>query len=196
MIHLDDSMIQTFQIVVAGIWIIMILLDAHKGFLTSLMDLVGTILAGLVSWFLSPILGEHFPLLASTPAMSLPDVLSTYANRICWFVIVFLVMILVIHSLEKISKQLHELPVFKQAGWILGGLVGVAHGFLLVCVVCVVLKTPLFANGNSFVENSWMTPILEIGDSIYTKYILPLDLQDFTDTQKEAIEAWLKENGY
>ena len=74
-------------------------------------------------------------------------------------------------------------------------------------VITVLLHTPLFKNGSYIVENSLIKQVNQVTEMVAKDYLGPLfssegfskmeeDTKSLTDLQRNAVENWLKENGF
>lgn len=196
MITLDTSYLNAFLIAVVVVCVLFVIRGAHRGLVSSLIHLFGSIAAGLLAWMFCPVLSKRVEILPKSEYALLLGEMYSYLNQIVWFVILFFGLLIVFGILAKVFENLHLIPGLKQVGSILGGLVGFIQGFILVCLLGVLLQTPIFSNGKEIVNHSILSPILEVGESLYSTFILPIDTKEFSDTQKLALDQWLQEQGY
>ena len=131
----------------------------------------------------------------------------TYVNQIAWFILLFLVLRILFFVVDRIAKGVHKVPGLHAVSALLGAAFGVLEAFVWMVVITVLLHTPLFKNGSYIVENSLIKQVNQVTEMVAKDYLGPLfssegfskmeeDTKSLTDLQRNAVENWLKENGF
>lgn len=179
-----------------------------RGFMLSLIDLLGTFALMVLAYFISPLLATSFPI---APHMELNlgvEALNTLIveriNQLFWFVLVFVVGQIVLLFLKPIVKTIGELPLIKQVNSLLGLGLGAIKGYVLALIVIFVLSTPLVNNGRIVVENSWLASIEKSSTFVLQILENPKEINEImqnimngnviNEEDKKALEEWLSKN--
>ncbi len=183
----------------------------HTGILRRLIGLVGSIISYWIAWILCGVFAKYINIisvkslgLSGTPFEA---VAKTYANQIAWFILLFLVLRILFFMVDRIAKGVHKVPGLHAVSALLGAAFGVLEAFVWMVVITVLLHTPLFKNGSYIVENSLIKQVNQVTEMVAKDYLGPLfssegfskigeDTKSLTDLQRNAVENWLKENGF
>ena len=195
--------------------VIFFLLKAAQGYNTGilrrLIGLVGSIISYWIAWILCGVFAKYINIisvkslgLSGTPFEAIAK---TYVNQIAWFILLFLVLRILFFVVDRIAKGVHKVPGLHAVSALLGAAFGVLEAFVWMVVITVLLHTPLFKNGSYIVENSLIKQVNQVTEMVAKDYLGPLfssegfskmeeDTKSLTDLQRNAVEKWLKENGF
>ena len=183
----------------------------NTGILRRLIGLVGSIISYWIAWILCGVFAKYINIisvkslgLSGTPFEAIAK---TYVNQIAWFILLFLVLRILFFVVDRIAKGVHKVPGLHAVSALLGAAFGVLEAFVWMVVITVLLHTPLFKNGNYIVENSLIKQVNQVTEMVAKDYLGPLfssegfskmeeDTKSLTDLQRNAVENWLKENGF
>ena len=183
----------------------------NTGILRRLIGLVGSIISYWIAWILCGVFAKYINIisvkslgLSGTPFEA---VAKTYVNQIAWFILLFLVLRILFFMVDRIAKGVHKVPGLHAVSALLGAAFGVLEAFVWMVVITVLLHTPLFKNGSYIVENSLIKQVNQVTEMVAKDYLGPLfssegfskmeeDTKSLTDLQRNAVENWLKENGF
>lgn len=183
----------------------------NTGILRRLIGLVGSIISYWIAWILCGVFAKYINI-ASAKSLGLSGtpfeaIAKTYVNQIAWFILLFLVLRILFFVVDRIAKGVHKVPGLHAVSALLGAAFGVLEAFVWVVVITVLLHTPLFKNGSYIVENSLIKQVNQVTEMVAKDYLGPLfssegfsklgeDTKSLTDLQRNAVENWLKENGF
>lgn len=179
-----------------------------RGFMLSLIDLLGTFALLVLAYFISPFLATSFPI---APHMELNlgvEALNTLIveriNQLFWFVLIFVVGQIVLLFLKPIVKAIGALPLIKQVNSLLGLVLGAVKGYVLALIVIFILSTPLINNGRIVVEQSWLGSIEQSSSFVLELLENPKEINEImqnimngnviSEEDKIALEEWLSKN--
>ena len=183
----------------------------NTGILRRLIGLVGSIISYWIAWILCGVFAKYINIisvkslgLSGTPFEAIAK---TYVNQIAWFILLFLVLRILFFVVDRIAKGVHKVPGLHAVSALLGAAFGVLEAFVWMVVITVLLHTPLFKNGSYIVENSLIKQVNQVTELVAKDYLGPLfssegfskigkDTKSLTDLQRNAVENWLKENGF
>ena len=183
----------------------------NTGILRRLIGLVGSIISYWIAWILCGVFAKYINIisvkslgLSGTPFEAIAK---TYVNQIAWFILLFLVLRILFFVVDRIAKVVHKVPGLHAVSALLGAAFGVLEAFVWMVVITVLLHTPLFKNGSYIVENSLIKQVNQVTEMVAKDYLGPLfssegfskmeeDTKSLTDLQRNAVENWLKENGF
>ena len=183
----------------------------NTGILRRLIGLVGSIISYWIAWILCGVFAKYINIisvkslgLSGTPFEAIAK---TYVNQIAWFILLFLVLRILFFVVDRIAKGVHKVPGLHAISALLGAAFGVLEAFVWMVVIAVLLHTRLFKNGSYIVENSLIKQVNQVTEMVAKDYLGPLfssegfskmeeDTKSLTDLQRNAVENWLKENGF
>ena len=183
----------------------------NTGILRRLIGLVGSIISYWIAWILCGVFAKYINIisvkslgLSGTPFEAIAK---TYVNQIAWFILLFLVLRILFFMVDRIAKGVHKVPGLHAVSALLGAAFGVLEAFVWMVVITVLLHTPLFKNGSYIVENSLIKQVNQVTEMVAKDYLGPLfssegfsklgeDTKSLTDLQRNAVENWLKDNGF
>ena len=206
---------ENWAIYVSAFVVLFFVLKAAQGYNTGilrrLIGLVGSIISYWIAWILCGVFAKYINIisvkslgLAGTPFEAIAK---TYVNQIAWFILLFLVLRILFFVVDRIAKGVHKVPGLHAVSALLGAAFGVLEAFVWMVVITVLLHTPLFKNGSYIVENSLIKQVNQVTEMVAKDYLGPLfssegfskigeDTKSLTDLQRNAVEKWLKENGF
>lgn len=157
------SFIYILNIVIIALLVLFAYSGFRQGFLLKALGCIGFVIVGFVTWYLSSPLGKLLHLLPDgiTPMEDtfVGPIFYESINRILVFIILFVLLSLIILMMKPILKVLGKLPVLHQVNTLFGALLGFVQGVIVVMVIAFVFATPLFANGTSVIEKSFLSPV-------------------------------------
>lgn len=203
--------IYVLNIVVVAIFIIFAYSGYKQGFLLKVLGCIGFMIVGIVSWLLSSPLGKLFHVFPSdlTPLDEtiIGPIFYDQMNRICVFVILFVILGIVIICLKPILKLISSIPIISQVNSVAGVIFGFLQGLILMVVVSFLFSTPLFANGKTVIKDSFLSPVNVVTEKLLffsqdtlgqlasiQKIVTPSEKLNGEDV--ENIQAWLLENDF
>ncbi|MPN21621.1 hypothetical protein SDC9_169001 [bioreactor metagenome] len=123
------------------------------------------IVAGILAWLFSPLLAKTVQIWPAdlTPFQNtvLSNLFYEKINVTVCFLLIFFGVILLMLLLHPLIKAIGKIPVIKQLNKLLGMMFSVLIYGIYIMIAIFVLNTPLFLNGGSIVEQSWLNPIKE-----------------------------------
>lgn len=175
----------------------------RKGLIRSILSLIGTILSYYLAWLISKSLAEYFPIITNITIDSLPELITQsdlYQNlivngidRIIWFLIMFFALRIILFVLDKILKQIHEIPGIHMISGILGMLFGFIESVVWLVVLAIILETPLFNGGKELVDNSILSPVKEASTNAFSSFTTPLTMMDDISSLEENIDTFTQD---
>ena len=183
----------------------------NTGILRRLIGLVGSVISYWIAWILCGVFAKYINIvsvkslgISGTPFEAIAK---TYVNQIAWFILLFLLLRMLFFVVDRIAKGVHKVPGLHAVSALLGAAFGVLEAFVWMVVITVLLHTPLFKNGSYIVENSLIKQVNQVTEMVAKDYLGPLfssegfskigeDTKSLTDLQRNAVENWLKENGF
>lgn len=177
-----------------------------QGFLLKAIGCIGFLAVGFISWFLAPYISNILSLFPKelTPLKDtiLSQLFYRQLNTMCVFAILFILLSIIVVCLKPFLKIVCHIPILSQINRCLGVVFGFVQGFIVISVVCLLFRTPLFSNGGNIVQQSLLKPVSKVSDSVLffandyfsqlesvQKLLTPshtLDNQDW-----DAIASWL-----
>ncbi len=183
----------------------------NTGILRRLIGLVGSVISYWIAWILCGVFAKYINIvsvkslgISGTPFEAIAK---TYVNQIAWFILLFLLLRMLFFVVDRIAKGVHKVPGLHAVSALLGAAFGILEAFVWMVVITVLLHTPLFKNGSYIVENSLIKQVNQVTEMVAKDYLGPLfssegfskigeDTKSLTDLQRNAVENWLKENGF
>jgi uncharacterized membrane protein required for colicin V production len=188
-------------------FILMIYIGYKTGLLLQLFSLLSMIVKLVLAWMFSPILARVFvfyePDLGVLENSALDDLITQNINTIIWFVVLYLVLSIAFLFLKPLIKGVGKLPIIKTFNQLAGMLFGAIKFFIYTIILIFLLQTPLFANGEEVIEQTWLDPINQSAPVVFNTLsqwassnpaisrLLAGEL--LSDEDVDAIEQWLIE---
>lgn len=187
-----------------------LLLGYNQGFLVQLINLLGFVTALFIAWLLAPAFSRLFPLLPANFSPFGDTILKEFfygkINGVVWFIIILIVMLVLIHLLKLVVKQLSKVPVISFVNKMLGVGLGLLRYSIIVLLIIFLISSPLVKNGQAIIEATWLQPIQKVSEPVFNligESVADLAiLQDFINDPKqlsaeqlESFVNWLSKNG-
>lgn len=196
------DMITIVNIVILAILLFFIWSGYRQGFVLKLISIFSFFVTGFVSWYLSGIIANWISLYPHDEGSIIDTLLYDNLNHITLFVVLFLLLQVVLMALRPSLRILNHIPVVSLINRIAGCVLGLLQGLLILFLVTMVLRLPLWETGNDIASTS----LLRHSDALaelalfYTKE--PIDelnkisdvVQDkkaFTQEEADRLYAWL-----
>ena len=164
MVNLNESMIMPVNGIVILLAFVCMWNGYRKGLLRSLLSLAGTLLETLTAQYY------------------------TLANRLLYFVILFLVFRIVCMLLDFLLKVLQTMPGYHFVSSVSGMILGLIQTCIWCLVICVVLESPVFYHGSMIVNETILSPIKEASTLVFTSFSLPLQQADMLSEMLQEVE--------
>ena len=183
----------------------------NTGILRRLIGLVGSVISYWIAWILCGVFAKYINIVSAKSlgisGTPFEAIAKTYVNQIAWFILLFLLLRMLFFVVDRIAKGVHKVPGLHAVSALLGAAFGILEAFVWMVVITVLLHTPLFKNGSYIVENSLIKQVNQVTELVAKDYLGPLfssegfskigeDTKSLTDLQRNAVENWLKENGF
>ncbi len=144
-------------------FIIMMIIGYKTGLLLQLFSLLSMIVKLVLAWMFSPILARVFvfyqPDLGILEESALDDLITQNINTIIWFIVLYLVLSIAFLFLKPLIKGVGKLPIIKTVNQFAGMLFGAIKFYIYALILIFLLQTPLVANGQEVVEETWLYSI-------------------------------------
>ena len=181
------------------------------GFITKILDLATTIICIVIAWLLAeqwkgsiPLFPKDYNVLSDTP---IGDIIYQSVNRILLFIVLFIILRLLALFLKPIFRSVNWLPLVGSINKFLGAILGAIQGILLVFLMCFILSTPLFINGEKILQKSGLYVVKDIYrnvlfvfddtfDSIESIQRMITPLNELKDSDIPNITSWLEQQGF
>ncbi len=198
------------NIAIVILYILFIVQAYRKGFLYELLSFFGFVATFFVSWFLSPILSKHFPIITVLLTEGVTDELFKamvvpLINTLIWFVIIFIIVRIIISLILSIFKSISKIPYLGFVNRIMGTVFGVINATIWVIVLSMILSLPYFTNGNEVRDNTLIKNVSNLADQTIIVISHKIDFEevsenfgeqiDDVDELREQFTEWLKEQG-
>lgn len=192
MVNLNESMIMPVNGIVILVALVCMWNGYRKGLLRSLLSLVGTIASFYLAWMFSENLSTSMPLIKNTSQDPLFQAFTSQyyrlANRLIYFVILFLVFRIVCMLLDFLLKVLQTMPGYHFVSSVLGMILGLIQTCIWCLLMCVVLESPVFHHGSLIVNESILSPIKETSTLVFTSFTLPIQQADMLSEMLQEVE--------
>lgn len=211
MFEVNEQWLLPADIVILLIFVIHFWIGYKRGFLRTVVSLVLLVLSYFSSWILSGVLARYIQIwpkgwnylqgsMFEAPAMR-------FLNEVSWFLVLLIAFRIVSLLIDRMVKDLQNLPVIHQASALLGGALGLLEGTVLILALSLLCNTPVFSNGNMLVEKTLAKEVNGLVTMAFDRFSLPVidaeafnqiyeDASKLSEEQKQAVEEWLKERGF
>lgn len=190
------------------IYLILIIIGYKKGFLFELVSFAFTIVAGIVSWFVSPVLASLYPIVnlenlsKETELVSKIINLNALLNTAIYFILTFLVLKLFYFLLAILLKGMNKIPVIGKFNQLLGGIAGIFNATIITLVLSLLLSLPIFSNGNEVKNGTVFKYISNLTDKVLTILVDNVDLDNLknkfenfdVNSARDDFKDWLQIN--
>lgn len=164
------------SIAICIILLAFIIIGFVKGFLYELVSILYTALSVAIAWFVSPILGNLYPIIALDNISDEYKLINNFINlnpllnTLAYFLIVFLILKVFYWILVLLLKGMNKIPVLGKINKILGAIAGIFNGLLVCLAINMLLTLPLFKNGKDIINGTVLKYTNNL-NSIVFKYI-------------------------
>ncbi len=156
--------------ILVGLILIVSIIDAYrKGLLRTLINLVRHILSLVIALLFARPLANVFPLInfkTNGIVEVISDALAVEASVLIWFIVVFFAVLLVTLIFDRLFEFLEDIPIIGWINKVAGSVVGLIIGWIKLLVVCMLLVTPLFKNGQELIDESYLKTVQNTGEFI------------------------------
>ncbi len=158
------------NIAVLAILLLSIYSGYRDGFIVKALGCIGFILIGIVSWMAAPVVAaklDLFPrdVIPLSAAFLAPYVYDTL-NKFTVFIVLFVVLSFLILLIKPICSEISAIPIIAEVNKLLGVLFGLLQGVILLVVVTLIFRAPLFVNGTDVIEHSVLKTTNTLTESI------------------------------
>lgn len=132
-----------------------------RGMLLQIVGLMSTFVSMIIAWIFSDVFVAVFQFVnySKTGITAMDQFVSMNANRLIWFVILFVVIRLLMMVLTPIAAAISKLPLIKQVNSVMGGVFSIVTFFIYTILIIFFLSLPVITNGDYIVENTFLRPI-------------------------------------
>ncbi len=206
---IPESVIPFINIALIIFLILALFTGYRTGLVWQLLKLLGFLAVILLAWMLCSPLAELIKIFpaAWSPFTNtiLQDVMYAKLNQISWFIILLVVGWLLLLIIKPLSKVITELPLIKSVNHILGAVFALIPYAICVIILCYVIQTPLFTNGQKVVDSTlfhYADTAVSYGKNIIGNAFaeneavqkLLYDQNNLTQDDLKAIVSWLTSN--
>ena len=189
------------NIAIIIIYLVFILIGYLRGLLYEVVSILYSALALYVSWIISPVLANLYPIL-SLKNIYEDDVVTNLfnfdpiLNTIIYFVIVFIVLKIFYIIISLILKGFNKLPIIGKVNKILGAIFGIVNGTIVTLILSMFFTLPIFKNGDEVVEKTIFKFVksysnVAIGYIVDNVKIDPNSIELDVDTVRLEFKNWL-----
>lgn len=127
-----------FDFILLAVLLVFVVSGFRRGFVRSLLELAGYLLALVASATYSGTLAEK--LLPFVSKVKQLDPFGLVVLRVLSAVLIFVVLQILVHLIVGVADKIFRLPVLHQINSLLGGILGFAKGCLVALLVCTIMR--------------------------------------------------------
>lgn len=188
--------------------IFMIFRGYKKGMLLQVVGLVSTFVSLVIAWIFADVFVGVYRFVSydGTSITKVDTFLSTEANKLIWFLILFILIRILMMVLTPIAALISKLPLIKQVNSVLGGLFSVVSFFIYTILIVYFLTLPIVKNGQTIIDNTFLEPIQStvvpvlsfVDDVVEDNLALQslIDNRGLSLEQKQSLIDLLSDNGF
>lgn len=161
-----------------------------RGMLLQIVGLISTFVSLIIAWIFSDVFVAVFQFVnySKTGITAMDQFVSMNANRLIWFVILFVVIRLLMMVLTPIAAAISKLPLIKQVNSVMGGVFSILTFFIYTILIIFFLSLPVVTNGDYIVENTFLRPIKGV--------VVPtFSFLEDTIEENDAIQSLIRNRG-
>lgn len=206
-LSMDLSIIVNALIIV--FFIAVLLWGYKKGLLIQVVGLVSTIASLFIAFLFANPLAKVFPLSTFNsglnPSNAVQIALNLRLNTLIWFVIVFIVFKIIFMVIKPIINLVTKIPIVKQINSTGGMIFSVFVYYFELVLISFLLTFPIFTNGHDLVEVTWLKPISQSAQTVFSFIQKPfennvvlqklLSGEPLSDTEREDLSKILQDYG-
>ena len=151
---------------------IQVFMGYRKGLVYQVFNLIGVLAAILISWYFSPVLAgkykiypENFAPFAGT---DLGSIFYEKINSLCWYAVLFVIVVLLLMLIKPLMKVLTNLPILKTVNHITGAIFSLVPALVVWVLVAYFFGTPLITNGQKVLDGTVLGPIYNATQNVIT----------------------------
>ena len=169
--------------------IFMIFRGYKKGMLLQVVGLVSTFVSLVIAWIFADVFVGVYRFVSydGTSITKVDTFLSTEANKLIWFLILFILIRILMMVLTPIAALISKLPLIKQVNSVLGGLFSVVSFFIYTILIVYFLTLPIVVPVLSFVDDV-------VEDNLALQSLI--DNRGLSLEQKQSLIDLLSDNGF
>lgn len=193
------------NLVIIAIYFIFVIVGYKKGFMYEFLSLIYSIFSLFVSWLISPILANVFPIVSTKNVSNDLALLNKFIdiekliNEAIYFVVIFVLLKLVYIVLSLIFKKVNKLPIIGSLNKILGVFLGIVNATLVTIILSTLLSIPVIKNGNDVKNNTLLKYINSYSNKFISIVIDNYDLSSIenqyknfnADDIREQLKNWV-----
>ena len=194
------------NIFIIALYIVLMLIGYHKGFLFETVNLIYTLLSLALAWFAAPVLGKLFPIIHLSESSPELNLLNQYINineslnTVCYFIIIFLLLKVLYIFVSLMMKSLNKIPVFGDVNQFFGAIFGFINASIIIVAISMLLSLPIIRNGKEVKEGTILkyidryskgllsTVIEKAGDLHLSENLNKLDIENY----RQQLSEWLE----
>lgn len=201
-----------FIIYVNGLLILLLIFVVYRGYkrglLLQLVDLISTFVSLIIAWIFSDVFVSVFTFIKydGSGVLGIDEFVSAHANRLIWFVILFIVIRLLMMLLTPLAKAISKVPLIKQVNSAVGGVFSIVTFVIYILIISFFLTLPIVKNGTDIINNTYLKPIHEylhpviaiLDERVNENASIQSLLREskLSVNQKQEIVSWLAKNGF
>ncbi len=194
------------------ILIFLFLLTVYRGYkngmILQVVGLVNTFVAVFIAWLFSDVFVSIYKFVeySETGLPKFDGFVTEHANRLIWFVVLFVLIRVFLVVLKPIASLISKMPLIKQVNSVLGAAFSVVSYFVYMMILIFVLTLPIVKNGTDVIENSYLKYINQMSEPVlgmFDETILQnktfqylVSERELTVSQKQSLVDMLSENGF
>lgn len=144
----------------------------RKGLVYQVFNLLGVLAAILVSWYFSPVLAAKYKVypeaFAPFTGTDLGSIFYTRINTLCWYALLFVIVMLLLLLLKPLMKSLTNLPILKIVNHLTGAVFSLIPALVVWVLVAYFFGTPLIVNGQKVLDSTVLGPIHNATQNVIT----------------------------
>ncbi len=182
--------------------ILFALIGYKNGLLLQVVDLIFNCLAIFISWFISPILASHFPLIKLDEVYTALNI-NVLMDTVIYCVVVFLILRFLYIFIKPLFRFVSKIPLIGFINKLGGFFFGIINCLIVLSLLSMLLNTSIFSNGAEIKNDTYFKycdTLTNKAIEITLKHVnfdaLKKEADNFdVDKSREEFEKWLIEQG-